>query len=195
MQYAVQKLADLRVLNLDYCHARPLSMTFLPLDQLQKLCMRYNNRVGDKELSVISRACDNLNTLDVRDCYKITDNGLVHLRRLRQLTELHLDGCKDITDDGVKMLAMMGNLEELSLKFCKNISDESVAELATSCLKLRQLNLSFCIKITQATVMKFHQIADTKTALLTLRLAETGVSAENENQVEHPKLKILFRSW
>ena len=59
---------------------------------------------------------------------KITDAGLKHLAKLKQLTSLDLRSCWRITDGGLKELAKLEQLTKLNLRDTK-VTKAGVAQL------------------------------------------------------------------
>ena len=64
--------------------------------------------------------------MNIRDCYKITDEGLRALANgLPQLQYLDISNCNNITDEGIIALANgLRQLQSLDITGCDNITDE-----------------------------------------------------------------------
>jgi hypothetical protein len=87
--------------------------------------------------------CPRLNTLDVTDCYLITDVGIVRLAegcpKLKNLSKLN------ITDVSLIRLAeVYPNLHTLGLAWCLSITEMGINKLAKGCVNLRSLDLYDC---------------------------------------------------
>ncbi|GJT46134.1 leucine-rich repeat, cysteine-containing subtype protein [Tanacetum coccineum] len=101
-----------------------------------------------------------LETLYLNSCDRITDNGIIHLKKLASLRTLGLSRCgANITDYGVVALCELPNLEILHLDFLINITDISLLEIGRKCLNLLWINLSGCQTITSVGLRCFfgHQ--------------------------------------
>jgi predicted transcriptional regulator len=45
-----------------------------------------------------------LDTLDIRNCTKITDEGVIILSKMNNLKSIYIDGCINITEKGIKLI-------------------------------------------------------------------------------------------
>ncbi|PWA95545.1 Leucine-rich repeat, cysteine-containing subtype [Artemisia annua] len=89
-----------------------------------------------------------LKTLLLRKCDRITDNGIIHLKKLVSLTTLDLSECDNATDYGVVALCELPNIKALELNYLFNITDISLLEIARKCLNLSLISLNGCNRIT-----------------------------------------------
>ena len=85
------------------------------VQEAQKLLDEKGNQLLDNDLKVIGEASE-LTELDLSQCGRITDKGLIHLTGLTQLRTLSLMGCRRITADGLAQLQSLKSLESLSLE-------------------------------------------------------------------------------
>jgi hypothetical protein len=69
--------------------------------------------LGDAEMPFVA-AFDQLEKLDLQSC-PVTDAGLAHLKRLKQLKSLNLDCCRNVTDAGMEHLKELPQLQTLVL--------------------------------------------------------------------------------
>jgi len=71
---------------------------------------------------------ENLESLNLRRCDKITNEGLKSIaQNLQNLESLNLRLCHKITNEGLKSIAQnLKNLESLDISFCNNITDEGL---------------------------------------------------------------------
>ena len=88
----------------------------------------------------------NLLELDLKGS-KITDKGLFHVAKMKNLTFLILTNCVEVSDEGVILLGELENLEKLSLGGCIKISDKGIRGLK-GLKHLNGLDLGRCNKIT-----------------------------------------------
>jgi hypothetical protein len=77
-----------------------------------------------------------------------------HLSDCRALRRLDLTECKKLTDDGILGLERIPTLEELDLSAC-NVT--TVVHLST-CKALKKLNLQWCTKLTDAGIVGLERI-------------------------------------
>jgi serine/threonine protein kinase len=114
--------------------------------------------IDDNCLEIISH-CGTLRSLVLSRCQGISDSGLKHLWRLKQLEILTLDGT-GIGDRGVKTICNLSNLNErlrlLYLSDTKGITDASVPYLMK--LRLIQILEVGHTKITQSGVKQLFQL-------------------------------------
>ncbi|PWA76337.1 Leucine-rich repeat, cysteine-containing subtype [Artemisia annua] len=97
-----------------------------------------------------------LEKLYLNNCDRITDNGIVHLKKLVSLRTLDLSRCgANITDHGVVALCELPNLEILYLDFLTNITDISLLEIGRKCLEVSMLSLEGCNRITSVGLRAF----------------------------------------
>ncbi len=86
-----------------------------------------NTAVTDNELSVV-QGCKNIKILNLNDCVRITDAGLVHFAESKGLSVVELQNTA-ITDAGLEYLKTHKNLLQLKLKGTK-VTAKGVAVLA-----------------------------------------------------------------
>lgn len=104
------------------------------------------------------------------------DKDLVRLSKcipssLPQLLTVDLSDCYDLTDAGVTpLLASCRGIEILDLTFCMKLTDATARAIAQNCPHLRILNLSFLPKITDAGV---QEIASKCRRLFRLELGDS----------------------
>ncbi|PWA90360.1 Leucine-rich repeat, cysteine-containing subtype [Artemisia annua] len=97
-----------------------------------------------------------LETLYLTKCDKITDTGIIHLKKLVSLRTLGLSECgANITDHGVVALCELPNIERLYFDFLINITDISLLEIGRKCLKMSVLSLEACERITAFGLLAF----------------------------------------
>ncbi|XP_059639108.1 uncharacterized protein LOC132281422 [Cornus florida] len=95
-----------------------------------------------------------LRELDIAECNRITDDGLLHLREMCCLEELNLANCGlDVTNTGGVAIAAIQTLKRLSFSWLINISDATLIALAQNCPNLVYIGLRGCESITR--VMAF----------------------------------------
>ncbi|PQO48215.1 COR domain-containing protein, partial [Blastopirellula marina] len=82
-------------------------------------------------------------------CERIENEGLAHLKELKQLQTLDLSGCERIENEGLALLKELKQLNTLDLSWCKRIENEGLAHLK-ELKQLQTLNLSGCKQIESA---------------------------------------------
>jgi DNA-binding response OmpR family regulator len=109
-----------------------------PRVQLGQKLDLFRMDVTDKDLGHLTSGLDNLRFLSLADT-NVTNEGLVHLKDLKELQELHLDATQ-VNDDGLPLLTGLENLEVLDLKETQ-VTDAGLAQLQPL-KKLRGLYLT-----------------------------------------------------
>lgn len=112
------------------------------------------NKITDQALEAIG-AANSITVLNLEGCSLITDVGLAYLATgalSKSLKKLVLEGCYQITDDGVLLLRQMCCLEELNIAYCgRKVTDIGCMEIAIQTLKI--LNLSWLYNISDPTLV------------------------------------------
>lgn len=159
----VTGISNLESLNLSGCYnitdigfAQAFLMDFPNLKILDlSLC----KQVTDSSLELIAHNLRNLEVLELGGCCNITNSGLLLIGwGLLKLKKLNLRSCWHISDQGIGYVAGLhreaapGNLtlEYLGLQDCQRLSDESLKYIAQGLVALKQINLSFCVSITDS---------------------------------------------
>lgn len=139
----------------DNCLAQAFSFD---LPHLKVLDLSLCKQVTDSSLGRIAQHLKNLEVLELGGCSNITNTGLLLIAwGLKKLKKLNLRSCWHISDQGIGHLAGLsketeGNLqlEYLGLQDCQRLSDESLKYIAKGLTSLKQINLSFCISVTDS---------------------------------------------
>ncbi|GKE19195.1 leucine-rich repeat, cysteine-containing subtype protein [Tanacetum coccineum] len=140
--------------------------------------------VTDKALKIIAEATC-LNTLNLQGCYlisdlgleylangdlkhcldrlyldkcdRITDNGIIHLKKLVTLSYMSFLRCGGkITDYGIVSLCELPNIESLNLDYLFNITDISLLEINCKCLNIFSISFNGCKRITGVGLYAFY---------------------------------------
>jgi hypothetical protein len=111
------------------------TLSTLDLPKLDYLAFWHCQHISDAGLASIGEM-KTVRHLMLVDC-PITDEGLPHLLKMKQLIYLDLRGCSGITDRGLERLAEKSNWEEICLGGCRNVSEAAVAKLRAKCPKAR----------------------------------------------------------
>src|SRR6218665_225707 len=99
-----------------------------------------------------------LERLSLQDCQQLSDNSLKHIgEKMSNLKVLNLSFCTTITDAGLRFLAKMPALQELNLRVCGNISDVGIGYLSAGNLRLTSLDVSFCERVTNQSLIHISQ--------------------------------------
>jgi hypothetical protein len=130
---------------------------------------------------------DHLQVLGLADDEHITDAGLKHIKKFRQLRRLILAGTK-ISDSG---LAMINDLPDLRALYLDNtIITDAGLEHVQKMVKLEDLKLS-CTRVSDRGLERLSML----TQLRALWLDGTGVTGAGVTKLERflPQCKILYR--
>lgn len=176
-------------MNNDNTQAAPLEcLSGLP--KLTRLYM-HEGQANDKNMAHIA-ALSRLERFYVWDARHVSDEGVEHLKSLKELTHIHLSDSR-ITDKSLRLLSRLPNLEKLTLQF-NRFTDEGVRELAT----LRKLkSLWVCGKagqpnpITNESLEFLFELPD----LERLGVQRTKVTSSFERRLrkKFPKCRIARR--
>ncbi len=86
-----------------------------------------------------------LQTLDLNGCDKITDAGLQHISALQQLQTLSLERCVKIFDAGLAHLSALKELRSLSIRYCGgNVTNAGILRHLVSLPQLEWLDSRDC---------------------------------------------------
>lgn len=116
----------------------------------------YNPLIDDRPLSK-ENFFASLLVLDVTDCHQLTDSTIHGIsERCNQLKTLILSGCRRLTSQSIEYLCANEILHEtltyLDISYCLNFGDEDIELLVNSFLQLQKLNLTGLGKITDKAI-------------------------------------------
>lgn len=137
---AFRNLSNLKELNLQGCCSNGnrryhfTNRMFDYLSNLEKLYIDYNHKITDQGLVKLL----NIKDLTIIFCNNITGDGLSNLHSLVKLEIYHFD---TLYDNDLKKLI---NLEELCMTFCHNITFASIISLQN----LKKITFSTCEQLT-----------------------------------------------
>ena len=126
--------------------AAPLELCLPPagLPALRRLNVRHTEPLTDDSLRRLPDLLPGLRSLTVSFCRQLTEQGLLSLRRLPELRELHLAGVPSVSDVTLYHLSAWP-LTELELgcaeTFPKQVRPEAVLRFVLECRSLRRLTL------------------------------------------------------
>lgn len=166
-------------------HLRALEVTECPLvggDQamgklgglleLEEVILEALPRVSDHGIREF--CCDlprrALRRLSLAGCVKVTDVSLKCVAKsARSLRELRLDRNVSVTDRGLGYLAkgLAANLRHLQATHLGMVGDDGVRLVARKCLLLREIDLSYCLRITPACIPALRRLRALGTVGLT----------------------------
>ena len=139
----IKLFQELRKLHLRGCeHITDDAIIHLSeITHLQNLILPY--QIGDQGLAHLKglREMQDL----VLSSTQITDAGLVHVQEMAELHTLQLNGCENLTDTGMVHLSGLKNLQVLNLN-ATQITDAGLPHLARL-TNLQQLDLGNCLKV------------------------------------------------
>ncbi len=119
----------------------------------------------------MSKYAIKLHTLELIGCLLIGDKDVLPFQKgnwRNTLTSLSIAGCKDVTDIGVKTIVeSLGPILSILNISESQTTDAGVDIISSNCTKLRQLDLSKCIDITNYSV---RSIATGISCITTLKL-------------------------
>ncbi|KAL9266809.1 F-box protein-like protein [Drosera capensis] len=113
--------------------------------------------ITDHSMQLIADNYQDLESLNITRCIRINDFGLDHiLNSCSSLQNLNLYALSRFTDKVYTKISLLPHLRVLDLCGAQNLSDEGLASIA-KCKKLVSLNLTWCIRITDAGVLAMAQ--------------------------------------
>ena len=141
------KLINLETLNLGGCSSLT-GQGFIDLlkicgTKLKSLYLADNKELTGEGLSVLEGKLINLETLSLRGCYSLANQGLIDLLKIcgTKLKYLNLSGHHNLTGYGFSVLeGKLINLETLDLRGCPSLTGQGLTELLQICgTKLKYL--------------------------------------------------------
>ncbi|MGH0149437.1 UNVERIFIED_CONTAM: hypothetical protein FKN15_033425 [Acipenser sinensis] len=121
--------------------------------KLTKIKIRGNNRMTDASWKSFCKSSPCLCHIYAADCQKITDISLKAIGSLKNLTVLNVADCIRLSDAGIKYLVegpSAGKLREVNLTNCVRVTDMSLLRISQRCLKLTYLSLCYCEHLTDS---------------------------------------------
>ncbi|KAK8590261.1 hypothetical protein V6N13_089024 [Hibiscus sabdariffa] len=104
--------------------------------------------LSDKSLQLVADNYQELESLNLTRCVKMTDCGLQQvLIKCSFLQSLNLYALSSFTDEAYKKISVLSHLRFLDLCGAQNLSDDGLFYIA-KCKKLTSLNLTWCVRVT-----------------------------------------------
>ncbi|XP_063998627.1 LOW QUALITY PROTEIN: F-box and leucine-rich repeat protein 13 [Pogoniulus pusillus] len=176
IQALVEKCQQIMsIVFLDSPHLSDTTFKALAECKLVKVSIEGNNQITDSSFELMSKSCLYIRHIHVADCQKITDAGLKMISPLKHILVLNVADCIRISDGGVRPFVQGSSgakLRELNLSNCIHVTDASITEIGQRCHKLTYLNLCHCENVTDAGIEALGSIS----ALLSIDLSGTNIS-------------------
>ncbi|XP_058794483.1 F-box/LRR-repeat protein 7-like [Phymastichus coffea] len=167
-----------------------------PLTELKNLTtinVRRNSIVGDEFLQVLTRKCPNLRSVDISDCYHLTNLGVDSVTSLPNLEYLCMDRLFYVTDN--VFYKSMQNLKILLCSGCINLRSLGFSMVLQSSNKLEILDLSFCQTIGNECVVEAYKICrESKWRCLKIYFEGTSINLSNIDMSECRNFLQLFKT-
>jgi hypothetical protein len=138
----------------------------------------------DDLVFALSESCPNLEKVDLRGSFLLSDSGLASLNHLSKLVELDLKACERVTDSGVLSLLEGKSAKSLNLGLLSGISDAALKQLDMH--DVVTLKLSGCTMISDEGI---RAIVDGASGRLPTQL----LCFHNLRLLSPPSLVSLFR--
>lgn len=102
--------------------------------------------IGEANLGLIGRGCEELKELSLSKCQGVTDSGVVGVVSARTgLQNLDLTCCRDITDVALEAIATCcRGLRSLKMENCLLLTAKGLVSIGQFCLSLEELDLTDC---------------------------------------------------
>ncbi|KAK0170335.1 hypothetical protein PV328_010909 [Microctonus aethiopoides] len=163
-----------------------LSQT-VDLVNLTHLSLRGDKKLKDLNLMNVINNCKRLKYLDLTQCSRITDAGIISLAKLNDLDILEISYCDRVTDKSI--IYLPPSMTTLICSHCLNITD-CVINLIKNSLNLKVLDLSYC-SIGNATIEAAIEVANKRIDNgLTIKVNNTCVDLSKISNIP-PLLSII----
>ncbi|KFQ29905.1 F-box/LRR-repeat protein 13, partial [Mesitornis unicolor] len=176
IQALVEKCQQIvSVVFLDSPHLSDTTFKALAGCKLAKVSIEGNNQITDLSFELMSKCCPYIRHIHLADCRKITDAGLKMISPLEHILVLNVADCIRISDEGVRPFVQGSSgakLRELNLTNCIGLTDASVTEIAQRCHELTYLSLRYCENVTDTGIEALGNMS----SLISIDISGTGVS-------------------
>lgn len=205
-----QFVPELEILKLDrFPLDNPVTVDNVhKLTHLKSLSLNKNASVTSEALLKIARHCKKLESLELSGCARAlrTETLVALAKLLPKLSSLSLNACFNSRNPSLQDAALIQFVNALPAPshfkhlYCSesDLTDEAFFAVLTICTNLETLVVSFCTKITEATVMTAEEMVKTRNnnVVLTLNIYGSGseefqVAVQNEQDKYHKNLKIV----
>lgn len=104
----------------------------------------------EKEIQIVGHHCQNIESLYLIDCDKISDIAFTSLSKsCRKIRTLNMCNCRHLKDETFQTIAInFKGLVHLDLGNCISIKDETISEITSSCKNLESIDLFGCRNLT-----------------------------------------------
>ncbi|XP_028056413.1 F-box protein At3g58530 isoform X3 [Camellia sinensis] len=139
-----------------------LSLCSDSLQNLESLNLNGCQKISDKGIEAITTVCFNLKVFSIYWNVRVSDIGIKHLvKNCKRIVNLNLSGCKNITDKSLQLLAdNYQYLESLNLTRCIKITDGGLCQILLKCSSLQSLNLYALSSFTDEAYKKISILAN-----------------------------------
>ncbi|XP_074873116.1 F-box and leucine-rich repeat protein 13 [Carettochelys insculpta] len=176
IQALVEKCQDIMsVVFLDSPHLSDVAFKALAECKLVKVRIEGNNRITDLSFKLMSKSCPQIKHIYMVDCQKITDVSLKTISPLKYILVLNLADCVRISDAGLRIFLEGSSgtkLRELNLTNCIYVTDSSLMKIAQRCHNLTYLNIRYCESVTDGGIEALGNM----TSLISIDISGTAVS-------------------
>ncbi|XP_071498794.1 F-box and leucine-rich repeat protein 13-like [Diadema antillarum] len=121
--------------------------------KLQQIRIEGNSRITDASFKYLGKYCADMRYVYVSDCPRITDASLKSLATCRNINILNVADCIRISDNGVRNLVEGPSgpkLREMNLTNCVRVTDVSIMKITQKCYSLVYGSFCFSEHITDA---------------------------------------------
>ncbi|KAJ7180269.1 hypothetical protein C8R43DRAFT_972447 [Mycena crocata] len=145
---------------------------------------------------ILRHKADNLRILDLSFINGLTDaaiEGIVN--HAPKIQHLQLSGCKQLTDRSLESICKLGDrLDVLMLAHVANITDRGVVKLACACTNLRCVDVGFCVKLSDMSVMCLAELRGIRRLSLVRvpKLTDIGLFALAEHALDLERLNLSY---
>ena len=121
--------------------------------RLEYLYLRQCDCISNVGLFTIAEFCKNLREVSLNDCVNITDGGVENLiENCNNIQYLSIAKCPISNSALTSIATFAAQIRHLNLYECDYITDTGIMKIASSCPRMRSIDLSNCLSITDASL-------------------------------------------
>ncbi|MCB1112014.1 MAG: hypothetical protein H7A37_02925 [Chlamydiales bacterium] len=147
-------------------------------ESVEELNLSMCSWLEDEHLRLFIQICPRIRVLTMKSVSQISHRGWATLIRLEGLEQLYIDRCYQIRDDDLLIIAQSAErFTHLSVAECDKITDRAFSDFARRAVKLEELNLSKTAIANEALIDIVHRCHKIRCLNLTrcLNISDKGV--------------------
>jgi len=135
-----------------FVHSNFVSLSRSTIWHLNVLCAKLSRcvKLTDDGLKEVLQKCSSLESLNLYALSSFTDKVYKEIGLLSNLTFLDLCGAQNLSENGLVCISRCGGLAYLNLTWCVRVTDAGVVAIAQGCQSLELLSLFGIVGVTDA---------------------------------------------